>query len=98
LFLKEKTCFRQYRLLIFVNILLHNLLLFNLSVLLFLSLLKKLTINCLDKNTDKIENTNRKTNLKIFKNKDLYWTTKTLLKYSKATIELENFRFRILLK
>ncbi len=68
LFLKEKTCFRQYRLLTFVNIFLHNLLLFDLSML-FFSLLKELVINCLDKNVNKIENTSKETSLKENANK-----------------------------
>jgi hypothetical protein len=71
-FLKEKACSRQYRLLTFVNIFLRNLLLFNLSILLFLSLSKELAINCLVKNVNKIENTNKKTRLEIFENANLF--------------------------
>ncbi len=71
LFLREKTCFRQYILLIFVNIFLRDILLFNLLILLFLNLSKKLIINCLNKNANKIENTNKKTNFKILKDASL---------------------------
>jgi len=58
--------------LIFTNIFLHNLLLSNLSILLFLSLSKKLTIDCLDKNANKIEIVNKKTNLEILKDANLF--------------------------
>ncbi len=71
-FLKEKACFRQHKLSIFINIFLRNLLLFNLLILLFLSLLKELIINCLIKNANKIENTNKKTRLKIFEDANLF--------------------------
>jgi len=59
-------------LLIFANIFLRNLLLFNLSILLFLNLLKELAINYLTKKKNKIENANKKTSLKIFKDADLF--------------------------
>ncbi len=51
---------------------LRNLLLCNLLVLLFLSLSKKLIIDCLAKKRDKIENANKKTNLKILEDTNLF--------------------------
>ncbi len=54
-FLEENACFRQYKLLISVNIFLRNLLLSNLLILLFLNLSKELVINCLIKNANKIK-------------------------------------------
>jgi len=71
-FLKEKTRFRQYRLLIFANIFLRNLLLFDLLILLFLSLSKELIISCSIKNTNKIKNSNKKTRLEILKDANLF--------------------------
>jgi len=52
-FLEENARFRQYKLLISVNIFLRNLLLSNLLILLFLNLSKELVINCLIKNANK---------------------------------------------
>jgi len=54
-FLEENARFRQYKLLISVNIFLRNLLLSNLLILLFLNLSKELVINCLIKNANKIK-------------------------------------------
>jgi len=54
-FLEENARFRQYKLLIFVNIFLRNLLLSNLLILLFFNLSKELVINCLIKNANKIK-------------------------------------------
>ncbi len=54
-FLEENARFRQYKLLIFVNIFLRNLLLSNLLILLFFNLSKELVINCLIKNSNKIK-------------------------------------------
>jgi len=71
-FFKEKTRFRQYRLLIFANIFLRNLLLFDLLILLFLSLSKELIISCSIKNTNKIKNSNKKTRLEILKDANLF--------------------------
>ncbi len=71
-FLREKVCFRQYRLLTFVNIFLRNLLLFNLLILLFFSLSKELIVNCLAKNANKIKNANKKTRLKMLKDASLF--------------------------
>jgi hypothetical protein len=71
-FLKEKTRFRQYRLLIFANKFLRNLLLFDLLILLFLSLSKELIISCSIKNTNKIKNSNKKTRLEILKDANLF--------------------------
>ncbi len=85
---------------------LRNLLLFDLSILLFLSLSKELAIDCSNKNVDKIENTNKKTSLEedanretdfeILEDADLYWMARTLSRYSKATIKLKNSRSRML--
>ncbi len=71
-FLREKTRSRQYRLLMFANIFLRNLSLSNLSILSFLSLSKELFIDCSIKNANKIENTNKKTRLKILENANLF--------------------------
>ncbi len=71
-FFKEKACFRRYRLLIFVDVFLRNLLLFNLSILLFLNLLKELIIDCLVKNASKIEDTSKKTRLKMLEDASLF--------------------------
>jgi len=71
-FLKDKTCFRQYKLSTFANISLRNLLLFNLSILSFFSLSKESIINCLNKNANKIEVVSKNTNLKILKNANLF--------------------------
>ncbi len=49
---------------------LRNLLLFDLSILLFLSLSKELAIDCSNKNVDKIENTNKKTSLEEDANRE----------------------------
>ncbi len=57
----------------FANIFLRNLLLSNLLVLLSFSLSKKLVINYLAKNANKIENTNKKIELEIFKNANLFY-------------------------
>ncbi len=57
----------------FAYIFLRNSLLSNLLVLLFLSLLKELVINYLSKKKKKIQNTNKKTSLKIFENADLFY-------------------------
>jgi hypothetical protein len=54
-FLEENARFRQYKLLISVNIFLRNLLLSNLLILLFLNLSKELVVNCLIKNANKIK-------------------------------------------
>jgi len=51
---------------------LRNLLLFNLSILLFFSLLKELVINCLDKNASKIEVVSKKTSFEILKDASLF--------------------------
>ena len=72
-FLREKACFRQYRLLIFANIFLRNLLLSNLLILLFLNLSKKLVINCLAKNANKIKDTSKKTKLEMFKDAIIFY-------------------------
>jgi len=72
-FLSEKACFRQYRLLIFANIFLRNLLLSNLLILLFLSLSKKLVINCLAKNANKIKDTSKKTKLEMFEDASIFY-------------------------
>jgi hypothetical protein len=78
---------------------LRNLLLFNLLILLFLSLSKELVINYLIKNANKIKDTSKKTRLKMLKDANLfYWTTKTLLRYSEIAIKLKDSRFRILIK
>jgi len=71
-FLREKARSRQHRLLMFANIFLRNLLLSNLSILLFLSLSKELVIDCSTKNANKIEKTNKKTRLKIVKKANLF--------------------------
>jgi len=71
-FSREKARFRQYRLSIFANIFLRNLLLSNLSILSFFSLSKELIIDCLIKNANKIEDTSKKTRLKILKNANLF--------------------------
>ena len=52
---------------------LRNLLLFNLSILSFLSLSKELIINCLIKNANKIEEANKKTRLKMLEDVDLFY-------------------------
>ena len=70
-FLREKARPRQYRLLMFANIFLCSLLLFNLWILLFLNLSKELVINYLIKKTNKIEDTNRETNLEILEDVNL---------------------------
>jgi len=70
--LREKARFRQYKLLIFANIFLRNLLLSNLLILLFLNLSKELVINYLIKNANKIENISKKTKLKILKDANLF--------------------------
>ncbi len=59
--------------LIFVNVFLRYLLLSNLLILSFFSLSKKSIINYLVKKKDKIEDTSKKTNLKIFKDEDLFY-------------------------
>jgi len=51
---------------------LRNLLLLNLSILLFLNLSKKLVINYLSKNASKIEVVNKKTNLEILNDANLF--------------------------
>jgi len=51
---------------------LRNLLLFNLSILLFFSLSKKLIINCLDKNVSKIEIVNKETSFEILEDASLF--------------------------
>jgi hypothetical protein len=51
---------------------LRNLLLSNLLVLLFLNLSKKSIIDCLAKKRDKVENANKKTNLKILEDANLF--------------------------
>jgi len=71
-FSREKARSRQYRLSIFANIFLRNLLLFNLSILLFLNLSKELIINCLTKNANKIEDANKKIKLEILKDANLF--------------------------
>jgi len=57
----------------FANMSLRNLLLFNLSILSFLSLSKELIINCLIKNANKIEDANKKTRLKMLEDADLFY-------------------------
>ncbi len=57
----------------FANMSLRNLLLFNLSILSFLSLSKELIINCLIKNANKIEEANKKTRLKMLEDVDLFY-------------------------
>jgi len=52
---------------------LRNLLLFNLLVLLFLSLSKELVINYLIKNANKIKDTSKKTRLKMLKDANLFY-------------------------
>ncbi len=71
-FFREKACFRRCKLLTFTNTFLRDLLLPNLSILLFLSLSKELIINCSIKNASKIEDTNKETKLKMFKNASLF--------------------------
>jgi len=71
-FLKEKARFRRCKLLTFANTFLRDLLLSNLSILLFLNLSKELIINCSIKNASKIKDTNKKTKLKMFKNASLF--------------------------
>ncbi len=71
-FLKEKARFRRCNLLTFANTFLRDLLLSNLSILLFLNLSKELIINCSIKNASKIKDTNKKTKLKMFKNASLF--------------------------
>jgi hypothetical protein len=51
---------------------LRNLLSFNSLVLSFLNLSKELIIDCLIKNVDNVENANKKTRLKMFKNANLF--------------------------
>jgi len=51
---------------------LRNLLLPNLSILSFLSLSKKLVIDCLSKNANKIKIVNKKTSLEILKDTNLF--------------------------
>jgi hypothetical protein len=69
---REKACFRQYKLLIFADIFLRNLLLSNFLILLFLNLSKELVINYLIKNANKIENISKKTKFKILKDANLF--------------------------
>ena len=71
-FSREKARSRQYKLLTFANIFLRNLLLFDLLILLFLNLSKKLIINCLVNNASKIEDANKKTRLKMLENASLF--------------------------
>ncbi len=71
-FLREKARFRRCRLLTFANVFLRNLSSSNLSILLFLSLLKELIINCLAKNASNVEDANKKTRLKMLKNASLF--------------------------
>jgi len=59
-------------LLTFVNMSLRNLLLFNLSILLFLNLSKELIIDYLNKNANKIEVVNKKTSLEMLKDVSLF--------------------------
>ena len=71
--------------------------LFNLSILLFLNLLKELIIDCLDINANKIEVISKKISLKILKDADLFcYITRTLLRYFKITVELKDSKSRIL--
>jgi len=51
---------------------LRNLLLFNLSILLFLNLSKELIIDYLNKNANKIEVVNKKTSLEMLKDVSLF--------------------------
>ena len=51
----------------FANVSLRNLLLFNLSILLFFSLSKELIIDCLIKNANKIKDANKRRNLRCLK-------------------------------
>jgi len=51
---------------------LRNLLLSNSLILSFLNLSKELVIDCSNKNANKIEVVNKKTNLKIFKDANLF--------------------------
>jgi len=51
---------------------LRNLLSFNSSILSFLYLSKELIINCLIKNASNVEDANKKTRLKMFKNANLF--------------------------
>jgi len=51
---------------------LRNLLLFNLLILSFLSLLKELAIDCLDENASKLKIVNKKTSLEILKDANLF--------------------------
>jgi len=51
---------------------LRNLLLFDLLILSFFSLSKELVIDRLDKNANKIEVVNKKTNFEIFKDANLF--------------------------
>jgi len=71
-FLKEKARSRRYKLLMFANMFLCDLLSSNSSILSFLSLSKELIIDYLVKNTSKIENANKKTKLKILKDASLF--------------------------
>ena len=71
-FLREKACSWQYKLLTFANIFLRDLLLFDLLALSFLSLSKKLIINCLVKNANKIKDASKKTRFEILKNANLF--------------------------
>ncbi len=71
-FLREKARFRRCRLLTFANVFLRDLLSFNSPILSFLSLSKELVINCLIKNANNVEDANKKTRLKMFKNVDLF--------------------------
>jgi len=56
----------------FVNVSLRNLLLFNSLILTFFNLSKKLVIDCLDKNANKIEIVDKKIDLEIFKDANLF--------------------------
>ncbi len=67
--------------------------------MLFFCVLKKSVINYLVEKKDKIENANKKIDLKILKDADLFcWIARILSIYSKTIIKLINARFRILLK
>jgi len=71
-FLKEKARSRRYKLLMFANMFLRNLLSSNLLILSFLSLSKELIIDYLVKNASKIENANKKTKLEMLKDASLF--------------------------
>jgi len=64
-FLREKARFRRCKLFTFANVSLRD-------FLSFLNLSKELIINCSIKNANNVEDANKKTKLKMFKNASLF--------------------------